>query len=638
MTEKTFYTKLDGWIDNRIGTVKRWRIPRKQYQLIADTAHQQSLGLDVESALKSLSDLRHHYVKVVPVSDEVLQTSLAALAAIMMATLQKRPYPNQLFAAVAMYRGCAAQMATGEGKTLVAGLCAALYALSGRGCHVATANEYLAARDAELMLPFYQACGFSVASLTQSTEPDARPACYQQDILYSTGNNFLADYLRDCIAYGEPDQNSKRLLDHLKDDRAAPSIPELHSIIVDEADSVLADDATTPLIISQQRQDPALIAAIQAAFYIIEHVFDEQDFQVHAHLHYVSLNDSGADKAEQYREKFPASWRDRHRFLYAVNQALSAQYLYEDNKQYVIQDDKIVLVDEKTGRLMPDRHLSDGLHQAIEVKEGVQLSAPTIISAKMSFQSFYRKYQRITGMSGTFAFLHAELWRIYKLPIAEVSRRKPRQHLAYQEKLFVSHEQKLAFVIEHIVDMHQTGRPILVGTTSVKDSIFVSEALAEHQIPHRLLNALSDAEEAEIIAHAGETGSITVATNMAGRGTDIAVSDEVEQLGGLHVVATERNVSRRVDIQLFGRASRQGQAGSSISLLSLEDQLPATQLSESVQQTLVKFADVALVRVLAMGVIRFLQWRMDQKMSGQRLQILFDGIQQQKLLSFSKQL
>ncbi|MEC9374428.1 MAG: prepilin peptidase [Planctomycetota bacterium] len=492
--------------------------------------------------------------------------------------LGMRPFHVQIAGALALDAGCIVEMATGEGKTLTATLPATIAGWRGRGCHVITVNDYLATRDADWMRPLYARCGLTVASVAGDTPHEQRRAGYLADITYTTNKEVAADYLRDrlvlsgvegarhgaagVIASGASATVNQRLI-----------MRGLEFAIVDEADSVLIDEAVTPLIISGQGGNPQLVEAIRQAAELAAELDEGLHYRIDHRHREVSLTRAGEDEVEARSEEWGGVWKGARRREELIVQALTARALYELDRQYVIQEDKVVIVDDFTGRLMPDRSWRDGFHQAVEAKEKLEINAPKDTMARVSFQRFFRMYRKLSGMTGTAREQTGEFWRTYHLPVAVIPTNKPVRRTLAPDRVFATRHDKWLAVAEEAKRIHASGRPILIGTRSVQASELLSKLLAERGLHHEVLNAVRHAEEARIIAAAGEKGRITVATNMAGRGTDIRLSPEVLKLGGLHVIATERHESRRIDRQLFGRAGRQGDPGSGQAFVSLEDEI-----------------------------------------------------------------
>ena len=492
-------------------------------------------------------------------------------------TLGIRPYPVQLAGALALEAGCVVEMATGEGKTVTGTIPAAIAGWRGRGCHVITANDYLAVRDAEEMGPVYRFCGLTVVGIDPDMPPDARRDAYQSDITYTTNKEAAADFLRDRLALGRLTGASEALLAKIADgsgsgtDRLVQR--GLACAIVDEADSVLIDEAVTPLIISGPAPNPQQVEAFQQSAALAAELIPTKHYRVNVRYHEVELTTAGKIELAKQAEPLGGMWAGARRREELVVQALTARELYLPGKQYVIQDEKVVIVDEFTGRLMPDREWRDGLHQAVTAREGLEIEPPKDTYARISFQRFFRMYRKLAGMTGTAAEARQEFWEVYRLPIVVVPTHRSCIRQELPDRVFGLAEARWNAVVEEIREIHATTRPVLVGTRSVQASEHLSELLTAAGLEHQVLNAVYHEQEATIVSQAGQPSRITVATNMAGRGTDIKLARGISELGGLHVIATERHESRRVDRQLFGRCARQGDPGSSRAFVALEDEL-----------------------------------------------------------------
>lgn len=506
--------------------------------------------------------------------------ALALVAVAAERTLGLRPFHVQLMGALALARGFLAEMATGEGKTLTVALAAAVSGWSALPCHTITANDYLAARDAEWLRLFYKECGLTVSCVTSETEPPDRAKAYAADITYTTAKEALADFLRDRLELGTVRSPSRRLLQRLSHPGGARThqndrmvMRGLHSAIVDEADSIFIDEAVTPLIISMQAENEALADASRIAAQLAAGFQPGVDYEVDFKFRDVHLRHSVLERTARHGHHWPAVWRPTERRAELLRLALVAREFYRNGTQYVIQEGKVELVDEFTGRIMPHRTWQQGLQQAVEAKENLEISPSNETLASLSFQRFFRCYPRMAGVTGTAQESSEELWQIYHLAVVKIPTHRPCQRQLLPTRYFPGLEQKWSSVVEEIKKLHATDRPILVGTRSIGASEELSRRLTALGLQHRLLNASRHREEAEIVRLAGEAGRITIATNMAGRGTDIALGKEVPELGGLHVIATEMHESGRVDRQLVGRCARQGDPGVAQIFVSMEDDL-----------------------------------------------------------------
>jgi len=471
-------------------------------------------------------------------------------------TVGMRHFDVQLVGGVVLHEGKIAEMRTGEGKTLVATLPVVLNALTGKGVHLVTVNDYLARRDAEWMGPLYRFLGLSVGIIVHGLDDAERQAAYRADVTYGTNNEFGFDYLRDNMKF------------RLEDMVQRP----LHYAIVDEVDSILIDEARTPLIISGPAEESTeKYVRVNA---VIPHLRKDVDYKVDEKARTVTLTeDSGIPKVERMLSVDNLFDPRNIDILHHVNQALKAHVLFKRDVDYVVKDGQVIIVDEFTGRLMPGRRWSDGLHQAVEAKEGVRIENENQTLATITFQNYFRMYEKLAGMTGTADTEAAEFKQIYNLDVVVIPTHKPMIRQDLSDQIYRTEREKFEAVVEEIERLHAEGRPVLVGTVSIEKSEKLSEMLKRRGIPHNVLNAKHHEKEAAIIAEAGQAGKVTIATNMAGRGVDIKLGEGVVEKGGLHIIGTERHESRRVDNQLRGRAGRQGDPGSSRFYLSLEDDL-----------------------------------------------------------------
>lgn len=525
---------------------------------------------------------------------EALGPALAAIREAADRRLGLRAFPVQLMGAISLHRGCLTEMATGEGKTLTAGLAAVLAGWTRRPCHIITVNDYLVQRDAEWLRNLYEFAGVQVGFVTGSMPPEERQKAYQCDVTYATSKEVVADFLRDRIQLGPLRDPTRRLIRRWMSGgggRDGLVMRGLHTAIIDEADSVLIDEAVTPLIISMLRKNEALRSVVQTAQEIVEPFEAEVDYRIDRRYREVELTDNGKEKLDELCSALPGLWRGQSRRAELIQQALVAREFYRSGKQYVIADGRVVIVDEFTGRPMPQRSWRQGMHQAIEAKEGIQVTDPTETIARLSFQRYFRLYEQLSGMTGTAREAATEFWQIYGLPVVSIPSNKPCVRRESADRIFATEEGKWEAIVEEIVRVHATGRPLLIGTRNVAASENLGARLERENLNFKLLNAVRHQEEALIIAEAGGRSRITIATNMAGRGTDIKLDRGVADLGGLHVIATERHESGRVDRQLFGRAARQGDPGSAQAFVSAEDELLRRYLPKTVTERL-----TALVR------------------------------------------
>ena len=487
---------------------------------------------------------------------DVLHKSFAITREASKRTLGMRHFDVQLIGGMTLNDGRIAEMKTGEGKTLVATLAVCLNALCGRGVHVVTVNDYLANRDAKELEPLYNFLGFSVGIITNDLRDDnARLEAYRADIVYGTNNEFGFDYLRDNMKY---DLSQKVQREH-------------YFAIIDEVDSILIDEARTPLIISGPVN--RTLEHYQIANSVAQKLKNETDFTIDEKNRVILLTEEGIKNAESLFKVDNLYSIENATLSHHLDQALKANHLFIKDKDYVVQDNEVVIVDEFTGRLSEGRRFSEGLHQAIEAKEKVDIKEESQTLADITFQNYFRLYEKLSGMTGTAQTEATEFLQIYNLEVVSIPTNVPVQRKDLNDLIYKSEREKFNAVINKITELHKKGQPVLVGTASIEKSEILHELLKKCRIPHTILNAKQHSKEAEIIKDAGVKGAVTIATNMAGRGVDIKITDEIRELGGLYIIGTERHESRRIDNQLRGRAGRQGDPGVSQFYLSLEDSL-----------------------------------------------------------------
>jgi preprotein translocase subunit SecA len=492
-------------------------------------------------------------------------------------TLGMRHFDVQLLAGRVLLRGMLAEMETGEGKTLTATLPACTAALAGIPVHVITVNEYLVSRDAANMRPIYDYLGLSVGCITEGMDEAARRAAYAADITYCTNKQVAFDYLRDRIVLRHAPGQLSLHAEKLRSGRKRLDQVLMRGLcyaIVDEADSVLIDEAGTPLVISQGGQQGTVDPGpYHQAHALVERLQQDTDYVVTRHPRAVQLTDNGKSRLEELAAELGGPWTLRTRREELVSQALAAQYLFKRDREYLVKDNRVMIIDDSTGRIMADRSWERGLHQMIEAKEGCDITPPNEVLARLSYQRFFRRYLHLSGMTGTARETAGELNAVYGLKTRKIPTHRPSKLSAHPGRMLGSAGIKWQTVIQRVSKLHGQARPVLVGTRTVADSEHLSELLTRAGIPHQVLNARQDSEEARLVARAGRPGCITIATNMAGRGTDIPLAPGVPENGGLHVIAVEPNQARRIDRQLFGRCARQGAPGSFETILSLEDEV-----------------------------------------------------------------
>ncbi|MCL6625446.1 MAG: preprotein translocase subunit SecA [Alicyclobacillus shizuokensis] len=486
--------------------------------------------------------------------DDLLVESFAVVREAAKRVLGQRHFDVQLMGGIVLHHGKVAEMKTGEGKTLVATLPSYLNALTGKGVHVVTVNDYLARRDSEMMGRVHQFLGLSVGLNIAGMDAAAKREAYQADITYGTNNEFGFDYLRDNMVMSLDEMVQR----------------PLHFAIVDEVDSILIDEARTPLIISGPAEKSADLY-FRADLFV--RGLNPDDYEVDEKMRTVNLTDSGVKKGERFFRVKNLFDPDNVALMHHITQALKAHGLMKRDKDYVVAGDEVIIVDEFTGRLMQGRRYSEGLHQAIEAKEGVPVQDETKTLATITLQNYFRMYQKLSGMTGTAKTEEKEFQEIYGMDVVVIPTNRPMIRQDLPDIIYKTERAKFNAVVEEIVRRHEKGQPVLVGTTSIDKSELLSGLLKRRGIMHQVLNAKQHEREAEIIARAGQKHAVTIATNMAGRGTDILLGEGVAELGGLHIIGTERHESRRIDNQLRGRSGRQGDPGSSQFFLSLEDDL-----------------------------------------------------------------
>ncbi|MBD9098584.1 preprotein translocase subunit SecA, partial [bacterium] len=487
--------------------------------------------------------------------EDILVEAFATAREAAYRVIGEKPFYVQILGALAIHYGNIAEMKTGEGKTLTSVLPAYLNALDGKGVHIITVNEYLATRDAEWMGGIHRFLGLTVGVNTRELSPKEKQEAYACDILYSTNNEIGFDYLRDNMVIRKEDRVQR----------------PLNFAIVDEVDSVLIDEARTPLIISGGQLVSANLYQYADSF--VKSLKDDVDYLYDETTKSVTLTDEGSEKAEKAFRVKNLYEVENATLVHYINQALRANYSMKLDVDYVVQDGEVVIVDQFTGRLMKGRAYSDGLHQAIEAKEGVRINQETKTLATITFQNLFRMYKKLSGMTGTAKTEEEEFRDIYNMYVICIPTNKPVERIDASDLVFATKNAKYKAIINEVKERYAKGQPVLIGTIAIETSELISALLKKEKIPHEILNAKNHAREAEIISKIGQHKSVTIATNMAGRGTDIKLSDEIRALGGLCVIGTERHESRRIDNQLRGRSGRQGDPGFTQFFVSMEDDL-----------------------------------------------------------------
>jgi preprotein translocase subunit SecA len=566
-----------------------WLRPRaSRFKWIVDLVNAQTHSMEKlnDGEIRELSRVLRQRLRCEGHTQELLAKTFALVREVAGRSLGMRHFDVQLVGGLILLNGMIAEMETGEGKTLTATLAACTAALSGVPVHIITVNDYLADRDAKWMGPVYQALGITVGTIVHGMAADAKRAVYRCDVTYCTNKEVTFDYLRDRIILWDRPSRTRLQLEHLYGERSRVRhllLRGLHFAIVDEADSVLIDEARTPLIISAEGDNNDEQLLYGQALYTAKKLISRQDFSISTSERSLELTDQGKAKIEAIAQLHGRSSTNKRYHEELVRQALVSLHLFFRDKHYIVKDDKVQIVDEYTGRLMPDRSWERGLHQLIEIKENCTMTRRKETQAKISYQRFFRRYLRLAGMTGTAREVAGELWSIYRLPVVTVPTNRELRRGYLPDRIYTTAGKKWDAVVDRISEMHCESRPVLVGTRSVAASEHLSHLLTDAGLPHRMLNARQDQEEAEIIAQAGEQNRITVATNMAGRGTDIHLATGVAELGGLHVIATERHEAGRIDRQLFGRCGRQGDPGTCEAFVSLEDELATVYLIKALQ-------------------------------------------------------
>ncbi len=568
---------VDLWLERRLGRLAS-RLPFTRHRL----ARRADRVLEIGETLAAETDasLREAAHRLRPAllrgnATEAVDRAFAIVREVSDRVLGKRHYKQQIMGAIGLYEGRMIEMATGEGKTLTATPAAVVAALSGKPVHVVTVNDYLATRDAEETAAVYEFFGLTVGVIDSDMDPAARQRAYACDITYVSNNNLTFDYLRDRIALARRRGRPRRKALELVSARQAPPLMlrGLAFAIVDEADSVLVDEARTPLILSSTANDPEAGQTYATALAVARKLRDGRDYKVNVMNRQVTLEESGKRALEQICAELTGIWRIRRAREELAQQALSAIHLFELGRDYVILDGAVQIVDEFTGRVMPDRSWQGGLHQMIEAKERQEITGRKETLARITYQRFFRRYLRLAGMTGTGMELAEEFRDTFGLFTTRVPRHRASRVRHLRTRFCRDAATKWEWVADQVERMHAAGRPVLVGTRSVEASEACAAAIAARNLPHEVLNATQDREEAEIIAKAGQKCAITVATNIAGRGTDIQLGEGVNELGGLHVILTEFHESARIDRQLYGRTGRQGAYGSTEAIVSFEDEL-----------------------------------------------------------------
>ena len=525
--------------------------------------------------------------------DDIMCEAFAVAREAARRVINEYPYFCQLEGACVMHRGDIAEMKTGEGKTLTSVMAVYLNALPGNGVHVITVNEYLAQRDCEWMGRIHRFLGLTVGLNLRQLTPAQKRAAYECDITYTTNSEVGFDYLRDNMV--------QRVEDRV--------LRELNVAFVDEVDSILIDESRTPLIISAGQKQTANL--YYNADHCVKRLKADEDYEIDVKTKSIQLTEHGIDRVEHAFHVDNLYDENHTDLVHYINQALKANYIMTNDVEYVVEEGEIVIVDPNTGRKMPGREYSDGLHQALEAKEGLKIKQETITFASITYQNFFRLYKKLAGMTGTAKTEEEEFLAIYNMRVVEITPNRPVARIDEDDLIFATKKAKYEALVNEVAELHEKGQPVLVGTISVETSELISKMLKNRRIRHEVLNAKNHAREADIIADAGRVGAVTIATNMAGRGTDIKLSDESRALGGLAVLGSERHESRRIDNQLRGRSGRQGDPGFSRFYVSLEDDLMVRFGSDRLQTMFSAMGDAPIENPMVTKSITTAQKRVE---------------------------
>jgi preprotein translocase subunit SecA len=634
---------LDNMFKKTSGMVSRF-VQERFTGKLAFVARVNSLGMAIQSLKDHELRLEADKLRALFYRDGFKQDHMARSFALIREAasraLSKRHFDTQIMGGYVLLKGMVAEMETGEGKTLTATLAAGTVALADIPVHVLTVNDYLTERDAETMGPVYRALGLTVGCVIHGMTPEARRSAYSRDIVYCTNKEIAFDYLKDWInleGRRTPAQLHAETLCGKGGRTDSLLLRGLFYGIVDEADSILIDEARTPLIISKSSGTKEEKIFLQQATQIAESLEENTDYRIEKEQRRVYLTINGKDKIKKSSSAMGPLWTGIVRREEIVTRALTARIFFTRDEQYLVKDGKVQIIDEFTGRVMPDRSYEQGLHQLIEIKEGCEVTSRTETLARISYQRFFRRYLHLAGMTGTAREVRRELWSVYGLPTVAVPTYRRMRRKRWPDRIFAGEEAKWKAVAERIVELNSKGRPVLVGTRSVAASEKAASFMKEAGLAFRILNAKQDKEEADIISHAGEKAAITIATNMAGRGTDISLGPGVEELGGLHVILTERHEAGRIDRQLAGRCGRMGDPGSHEAMLSLEDPILSGNNSGSVARACARFfGERSLItKRLAQRAILRSQKEVERSHARLRKNMLLEDERRGGMLSFS---
>ena len=548
-----------------------------------------------------------------------------------------RHHDVQILGGLSMVYGAVIEMDTGEGKTLTSALPAAAAAFAGMPVHVVTVNDYLAARDRQTLLPIFDFLGLSTGVVSTDLSPAQKAAVYGHDIVYASNKDIAFDYLRDRIALGlNPNFLRRKLRRFAGDDGDGATVVMrgLHFAIIDEADSVLIDEARTPLIISKETDASEERQWAEQAFGLMKALSPNRHYRLKPEERRIELTDAGRELLVEKGQSMGGIWQNRIRREEGARQALAALHLFRNGEHYLVQEGKVQIVDEYSGRIMPDRSWSDGLHQLVELKEACEITSRKLPIARMTYQRFFRRYLNLCGMTGTAREVSGELWSVYRLGVVRIPPNLPSRRVNLGATVCAGQDQKWRHIVDRVKKLNSTGRPVLVGTRSVAASNTISRFLDEAGLAHTVLNAEHVADEAEIIAQAGFVGRITVATNIAGRGVDIAVEPSMFEQGGLHVILSERHDAGRIDRQMEGRTARRGEPGTTEAILSIEDPL-LELLPPGLPRLLTAFGPGSLRRRIGAGLLGLAQRRAERSHAKDRKILLTQDDRLGVLLAFS---
>jgi len=639
--------KKPGWMEQTghtlqgalMGITTRWTTGLQKVAMAISRQGKDLGSLDDEELNFRVSRLQPR-LRVNGLTCQLCTESFALIRETAARTLGLRHYDTQLMAGWIMLQGQLAEMETGEGKTLSATLAAATAAFAGIPVHVITVNEYLVERDAKTMEPLYQALGLTVGFVTQAMKEKERRAGYACDIVYCTNKQVAFDYLRDRLLLGNTRGPLRLELESAYADNSRAGQFLLRGLcfaIVDEADSILIDEARTPLILTRTTDNTSEHAIYCQAMKQAGQLNRDTDFLVDPTQVQVQLTLAGQQKLEAAPKTGHGLWKSRRLREELVLKALHARYLLHKDQDYLVHEEEIMIIDANTGRTMPDRSWERGLHQMVELKENCPLTTVNEQLGRLTYQRFFRRYRRLGGMTGTAREVSSELWSVYMLRVRQTPLHRPSQRQAVPSRVFSRAQEKWEAVLTSVKKYQHHGRPVLIGTGSVADSEILSQKLTRTGIAHQVLNARQDKEEAAIVAQAGQEGQVTVATNMAGRGTDISLGDCIAKKGGLHVISTCCNEAGRIDRQLFGRCARQGDPGSHQTFLSLEDELVLKNCHPGRVSFLKKYGtkNPWVFQKLSQTLIRQAQHRMENRHCSARHALLQHDRQTGQLLAFS---